>query len=221
MTVDSSGDHSTSIRKTSGRRRVAYSIAAGAAVAGVSTDASAAIVYSGPKNISIGSGFSQAIDINGDAQNDVTFKNYIFGGGPYQGGTVNFAPGKFVGFSSGNAYITALTAGAPISSSTLGSSFFGSMAYGANNPNAQFNNATDKYVGLSFPAGPNTYYGWVRVDVTNATNHFLIKDWAYESVPGAGILAGAIPEPGTLGLMAAGALGVTALRRKRRAVEQA
>lgn len=202
--------------QSSFKRRAAYSVAAGAAACAAASSTQAAVVYSGLQNISIGSGFATQIDLNGDSQNDVKFKNYVFGGGPYQGGTVNFAPGRFVGFTSGNQYITALTAGAAINSTTANPSFFGSMAYGAVNPNAQFNNVTDKYVGLSFPAGPNTYYGWVRVDVTNSTNHFVIKDWAYESVAGTGISAGAVPEPGTLGLLAAGALGVTALRRNRR-----
>jgi PEP-CTERM motif len=212
MTVETSST-STS-QQGSLKRRAAYSIAASAAAFAATNQADATVVYSGLQNISIGTGFSQQIDLNGDSQNDAKFTNYVFGGGPYQGGTVDFFPGKFVGFTSGNAYITALTAGSTINSGTLGPSFFGSMAYGASNPNAQFNNVTDKYVGLSFPAGANLFYGWVRVDITNATNHFLIKDWAYENVSGTGILAG-VPEPGTLGLLAAGALGISALRRRR------
>lgn len=98
--------------------------------------------------------------------------------------------------------------------STAGPSFAGSMAYG-NNPNSQFDSVTDAYIGLSFPINAVNHYGWIRVDVDNAAGTFLIKDWAYESVPGAGITAGAIPEPSTLGLLAAGALGVSALRRRK------
>ena len=83
----------------------------------------------------------------------------------------------------------ALSSGATIDSTTVGPSFTGSMAYGANNPNAQFNSVSGAFVGLSFPNGPDTFYGWVRVDVDNAAGRFTIADWAYEDVAGTGITA--------------------------------
>ncbi|MBA4107595.1 MAG: hypothetical protein C0485_17805 [Pirellula sp.] len=199
------------------KRRAAYVLAAGAVAAVPAGESDGAVVYSGAQNIAIGSGFSQNVDLNGDAQNDILLKNFNFGGGPYQGATVNFAPGKVVGFNNGLAYVSALSAGALIDGMTAGPGFFGSMAYGAANPNAQFNNVTDAYVGLTFPSGANTYYGWIRVDVNNAAKTFLIKDWAYESQSGVGIKAGdgLVPEPATLGLLACGAAGIAAMRRRR------
>lgn len=197
------------------KRRVAYSLAAGAAAGVAANGAEAAISYSGPQNIAVGSGFSQNIDLNGDAFQDINLQNFNFFGGPYQGAGAVFAPGKLVGFTSGFAYVSALAAGAVIDSSTANIAG-GSMAYGASNPNAQFNNVTDAYVGLGFPAGANFYYGWVRVDVNNAAKTLLIKDWAYETQSNVGISAGAVPEPGALGLLAAGAAGVVALRRRRK-----
>lgn len=197
------------------RRRAAYSLAATAA-AGAATNAEAAISYSGLQSIAVGSGFSQNIDLNSDGFNDVLFKNYNFVGGPYQGASVNFFPGKFVGFSSGLSYVSALNAGFMIDAASATGNFAGSMAYGAANPNAQFNNVTDKYVGLTFPAGANNHFGWVRVDVNNAAKTLLIKDWGYETTPSVGIPAG-VPEPGTLGMLAAGGLGLAALRKKRQA----
>jgi hypothetical protein len=68
---------------------------------------------------------------------------------------------------------------------------------------------------LAFPIGGVNHYGWVRVDINNAAGTFVVRDWAYEDSPGVGIPAGAIPEPGTLGMLAAGAVGVAALRRRR------
>lgn len=199
------------------KRRAAYTLAAGAAAAIPALETDAAVVYSGLQNISIGSGNSQDLNLDGDAFNDLLLKNYNFGGGAYQGASVNFFPGKLVGFTSGLNYVSALSAGATIDVSTAVPSFAGSMAYGANNPNAQFNNVTDAYIGLSFPSGPNIFYGWVRVDVNNAAQTFLVKDWAYESQSGVGIKAGdgQVPEPATLGLLAAGGVGIAAMRRRR------
>jgi hypothetical protein len=51
----------------------------------------------------------------------------------------------------------------------------------------------------------------------NAASQTLeIGDFAYES-SGAGILAGAIPEPSSLGLLALGASGLLARRRRQAA----
>jgi hypothetical protein len=197
--------------------RVAYSLAAGAAAATSAIPAAADIVYSGTQNLSIAQFNSLNLDIDGDTQGDVTLKNYVFGGGNYQGAVVNFVPGKIVGFNAGLSYVTALSAGALVDSTTAGPSFFGSMAYGTANPNAQFNNASGKFVGLSFPSGTSTYYGWVRVDVSNSAGSFVVKDWAYQNTPGVGILTGVVPEPTSLGLLAAGAAGVAALRLRKRA----
>lgn len=194
-----------------------YATAAGAVA--TASIASGAIVYSGEQNLGINQGNSLNLDLNLDLQGDVVLKNYVFFGGPYQGATVNFAPGKLVSFQAGPSnfwYVSNLAAGATIDSSTV-TNFFGSMAYGANNPNAQFNSANPGLIGLSFPAGPDTYYGWIRVQINNASGTFNVVDWAYEDQPGVGILAGVVPEPSALGLLAAGAIGLASYRRRSQA----
>ena len=192
-------------------------IVAASAVAASALSAGADIVYSGPQDIGIGQFNSLNLNLDGDAYSDVLLKNYVFGGGNYQGATVNFFPGKLVGFSAnGISYASALSAGATIDASTVGPGFFGSMAYGGVNPNAQFVNASDKYLGLSFSSGANLYYGWVRVSVNNAAGTFVVHDWAYEN-SGAGIVAGTVPAPGALALLAAGAGGLGILRGRKRA----
>lgn len=195
-------------------RLTIYAVAA-AASAAMASSASATIVYSGPENISIPSTNSQAIDLDLNGLDDITLKNYVFGGGPYQGATVTFAPGEVVGFNSGgHAYVKNMTLGDIVGPASVGPNFFGSMAYGANNPNAQFNSITDGLVGFSFPSGANTDYGWVRVDVNNANGTFVIKDWAYDD-SGASIGAG-VPEPASLGLLALGAVGLACYRGQRK-----
>jgi hypothetical protein len=194
--------------------RASYALAAGAAAA-TAASADASIVYSGVQDLSIGQFSSLNLNLDGDAYGDLLLKNYVFGGASYMGATVNFFPGKLVSFTAGYSYVSALTAGFSIDSASVGPSFFGSMAYGAANPNAQFNNATNAYLGLSFASGANLYYGWVRVSVNQAAGSFIVHDWAYES-SGAGIAAGAVPAPGALGLFAAGASGLGFLRGRKR-----
>lgn len=208
---------SQSSKSASLKRRAAYSLAAGVAVAGVASDADAIVVYSGLKNIPVNQFSAYSFDIDNNTFNDIKLKNYVFGTN-YQSVSTLFAPGKVVGFGNSplHYYATALGVGSPINNGALGPQFYGTLAYGNPNPNpnAQFKNVTDAYIGFSFPDAVNTYFGWMRVDVNNAAGTLLVKDWAYETQPGIGIAAGA-PEPGSLGLLAAGAAGVLALRRKR------
>ncbi|QDU89412.1 PEP-CTERM motif protein [Pirellulimonas nuda] len=270
-------------------KRAVYSIAAGAAVGVVPPPADGAVVYSGVQDLSIGQGLAQDLDINSDAVTDILLKNYVFFGGNYQGASVNGYPGKLVGFEGALAYASALASGSLVDATTVGPAFFGSMAYGAANPSAEFNDVSGVFLGLSFPIGGNEpeflHYGWVRVSVNNANGTFVINDWAYQDAANTGILTGetgplgvpgdfnedgavdaadytvwrdnlgvetslpngvdtggpvgqadydlwvagfggpapaaasagaAVPEPSTLGLLAAGCLGVAALRRRQK-----
>ncbi|MGD9634593.1 MAG: PEP-CTERM sorting domain-containing protein [Pirellulales bacterium] len=205
------------------KRRIAYSLAAGAAACAAGENASAAVVYSGLQNIDIAPFNAVNLDLDNYLGGDVKLKNYVFGGGAYQGASVNYAPGKLVlSNTTFPFYVSALAPGASINSAALGTSFYGSMAYGGVNPNAEFKNVDNGILGLSFPAGSfGTFFGWVRVDINNAAGSFVIKDWAYDDA-NAAILAGDtgggfVPEPGTLGLLAAGSAGVLAMRRRKSA----
>lgn len=187
--------------------RRAYSLAAGAAVFGA-LQADGAIVYSELQNIVIDQGNALTLELNGDDpvynDSDLILKNYIFSGVNYMGVTVRYAPGRLVGFRAGPnmfAYATALTEGAPIDLAAMSAGvFFGSMAHGTVNPNAQFNEVDNAYLGFSFPIVGMLHYGWVRVTVNQPEGTFVIRDWAYEDVAGEGILAGqkpgAPPTPG-------------------------
>jgi hypothetical protein len=75
---------------------------------------------------------------------------------------------------------------------------------------------TPGFLGVRFDISGDTHYGWVRVGVTFGSTSFRIVDWAYNSTPGEALKAGEpIPEPSTLSLMALGAAGLLALRRRR------
>ncbi len=49
---------------------------------------------------------------------------------------------------------------------------------------------TNKYLGLHFYIGTALHYGWARLDVSATANQFIIKDYAYNTIPDAFILAG-------------------------------
>jgi hypothetical protein len=203
------------------QRGMAYSLAASAAAVSA-TDAEGAVVYSGIQNISIGQFNSQQLNLDGDSYSDIEFKNFVFYGGNYQGAYVNFFPGKVIGINNpfpAIDYASALTAGAEISpSTTSGGPFQVSLAYGSSNPSAEFNSATGAFIGLEFPISGINHFGWIRVDINNAAGTFVIRDWAYNNSPGVGISAGStVPEPSTLGMLAAGSMGLLAMRRKKHA----
>lgn len=200
--------------KAIARKSLAYSLAAGAAAATGAGESEAAISYSGPVNYPIAQFTSTLFDLDNDTFNDILLSNYVFGGGNYQGASVQYAPGQIVvSNASFPFYVSALNAGDYIGPSALGVTFSGALAY-ASNANSEFDNASDKFIGLSFPSGGNTLFAWIRVDIDNAAGTFVVKDYAYDTT-GSPITAGAIPEPGTLGLLAAGAVGLGAMRRRR------
>lgn len=194
-------------------------MAAGAALAAGTAEAQ--VVWSGTLNTSIALGTNFTFDVNNDTVGDIRFSNSSYSGGPYQGAFMPYAPGQLVGFRAGPSnfgYVTNLAPNTLISSANIGPTFVGSLAYGAANPNAQFNNANPGFVGFSFGAGGNTLFGWARVNINQAAGTFTVIDYAYQATPGVGINAGAIPEPGTiasLGFLAAGAAGLGIYRRRR------
>jgi len=76
------------------------------------------------------------------------------------------------------------------------------MAYNvdsANPYNENWNGVTDRYLGLRFDAGGNTYYGWARMDVQAEADIWTLKDYAYNAGQ-VGIEAGATAfiEEGTM-----------------------
>ena len=79
---------------------------------------------------------------------------------------------------------------------------------------------TDGYVGLQWDiGGGDVRFGWARVDVTpDNGGTATLYSFAYESIANTPLAAGAVPEPTSLGLLAAGggALALANRRRRRR-----
>ena len=73
------------------------------------------------------------------------------------------------------------------------------------------------YIGVRFDDGGGLKYGWIAFEGAHDASWGLITGWAYENT-GAEIHIpdeGVVPEPSGLALLATGAAGVAALRRKR------
>ena len=111
---------------------------------------------------------------------------------------LNLAPGTIIGSTSN------FVAGESGSSTHVG-----------NGP-GQFTLGTPGIIGFAFDmsvGGPDLY-GWLRIDINN-TSPGTIVDWAYQTTPGASIIATQTPEPCPMILAGAGfAVSIAFLRRR-------
>ena len=67
---------------------------------------------------------------------------------------------------------------------------------------------------MEFEIDGALHYGWARAQGEEETTTTLIFDWAYESVPGRGIRAGAIPEPSAAALLLVALASLCGARRR-------
>jgi len=98
-------------------------------------------------------------------------------------------------------------------------STYGNMAFDTSwgtGTGGSFLGTSGKYLGVRFDISGNTHYGWIQVNVPGGTfpTSATITGYAYEDIADKQITAGAIPEPGSLALLALGAAGLAAWRKK-------
>jgi len=202
-------------------RLAGYAALAGAALAAPAV-AKATIIYSGsipfPANFVIPNNFD-GVYINFVTGQTGTATFTGFNWDPYNGGTgLQFFWGGGVngGLSLDTTTYATLAFGTPITSANTYLNVTSTAA------TANWRAGADLYLGVRFVNSVTsaTNYGWVHLTTSGATGFpATIVDYAYEN-SGGSILAGQVPEPTTfalLGVMAAGALGVRAWRKRKAA----
>lgn len=129
--------------------------------------------------------------------------------------------GSIAAFQSGGfAYLSNLSSGENISTLGFVGGFADLVSY-SGYANSQFVD-TSGIAGFRFDIGNGTQFGWVRVTATGdaPVNSFVIEEYAFGDA-GEAIVAGqitAVPEPTSLDLLALGAIGVMASRRRKKNV---
>ncbi len=191
-------------------------VAAAATAVAVAGSANAAIVYSGAINVSI------------PANVDGLYLNVQTGlqgstGGTTAGWDINPYGATYLSFyaATGTGYMrnpgagtatgrTNLAAGTAIGASSF---FYGSSSAVVGTSVGQWAFNSSGIVGFKFLAADGlTHYGWARIAIGATLAARTLVDYAFESVAGGAIAAGAtVPAPGALAL-----LGVAGLLTRRR-----
>lgn len=212
-------------KQDSAMRLLAYSAAAGLGAFGAVQSADAAVVHVDIPDIVLHEGAgSVQLDLNSDGYADLDaemldgsvawflrfiaeavngsdeYSNLVKGNANY---IRSFEAGDIIGAANANCVPGALVS--PIAQSNT----------------LNFGNTTlPQYMGILIEdALGNDHWGWVRMQyfrdgVSAGVGYGVIYEYAYETTPNTDIVAGAVPEPASLGLLAAGA-GAMAFSRRR------
>lgn len=209
----------------SNSRWAAYATAGAATAVGAVSTAQADVHYSGPINQHFAAASSSqtvAYFNLGNSANrfGLAQTNLATSIGEARFGIFGANSGAFAGFSAGGfPYVSKLNFGANINGGNFAAAaIVGTLAFAYGYGNSQWLSSGTGFIGFRFNAGSGMQYGWARVTMDGAPgNTFTLVDYAWGDV-GQLITAGqttAVPEPGSLGLLALGGVGLLAWRKRR------
>ena len=163
------------------------------------TDAAGQIIYTDvDPDVTIAVGETFSIDFNADALENMSLSNPDGLAGGNAALAFPSSGGAFVGFTAGSYQYPNLLAEGDVIDDASGYTSAGQRGdlnyYGCAYSNSQWcDTVIDGLLGVRFDDLINgtTHYGWVRFDTdVNGTNLMVVKDFAFNSTPDEGILAG-------------------------------
>lgn len=212
------------------REPITHAAATAAALA-MAPSADAAIQYSGRQDIILAPSSTQpaigaSVDINGDIIDDFRF-DIRLSSAAWVFTTQTGSGLGGAGLVTAGAFPDRLSAGATVSGVTAAPNTALIGVAGANWAGGTMDFADAGFLGVAIRVAngtqTNLHYGWIRVGIeTNAQGDptaMTLYDWAWETDPDTEIFIGLIPEPTPttgLALLAAGAAGLAAWRRRKR-----
>jgi len=220
----------------------AYALAAsvaGVAMLAASPSAEAEVVYT-HAHVVLSAHHKYLLDLNHDGIADFVIQNKVFSSTDVWGHTLRALPiahsNQVAGMKGvvNTLYASAFKAGSKIGPARVFSGKLlaaSGMEYGYV---GRWQDVTNRYLGLKFYIAGQAHFGWARLNVASGTGKItaVLTGYAYETVPGKPIVAGATSPPAapgskgadpalsapttpqTLGMLAAGAPALSIWRRE-------